>query len=355
MERPRVDLLRGLLKDVSRSFYLTLRALPAGIRRQIGLAYLLARASDTIADTDAVPKDQRLKMLGVFRDWIRNGQGPALDLRTFAGQQSSAAERVLLQNLEPALRLVPEFEVQDRQRIREVLEIITGGQILDLERFAEGDADHVAALETDEQLDDYTYRVAGCVGEFWTHLCRAHLFPRDPLDEKLLLANGVRFGKGLQLVNILRDVPADLRLGRCYLPRQRLAELGVAPSELLRPENESRMRLLYDGYLDRAEGHLAAGWAYINQLPFRFIRVRLACAWPVLIGSETLGRLRTSPVLDARHRVKISRPEVRAIVFRSVVFCLWPSRWRRLFRARALASGDGARQNTLPPGASLVK
>ena len=39
--------LMDLLKGVSRSFVLTIRALPRGLRRPIGLAYLLARASDT--------------------------------------------------------------------------------------------------------------------------------------------------------------------------------------------------------------------------------------------------------------------------------------------------------------------
>ena len=82
-----------------------------------------------------------------------------------------------------------------------------------MRRFAGASAQSLVALRTDEELDDYTYRVAGCVGEFWTKMCRAHLFPRAPLDDAFLLANGVRFGKGLQLVNILRDVAADLRHG----------------------------------------------------------------------------------------------------------------------------------------------
>ncbi|MCI0869448.1 MAG: squalene/phytoene synthase family protein, partial [Chloroflexi bacterium] len=47
-------LLTDLLKGVSRSFYLTLRVLPGGIREPVGLAYLLARAADTIADTTLI-------------------------------------------------------------------------------------------------------------------------------------------------------------------------------------------------------------------------------------------------------------------------------------------------------------
>ena len=67
---------------------------------------------------------------------------------------------------------------------------------------------------------------------------------------------------------------------------------GLKPEDLLQPANEPRLRPLYHAYLDRAEAHLLAGWAYTNALPRRHVRVRLACAWPILIGRETLVRLR---------------------------------------------------------------
>ncbi len=79
-----------------------------------------------------------------------------------------------------------------------------------------------------------------------------------------MLADGIRFGKGLQLVNILRDLPADLKNGRCYLPMEELAEVGLAPEDLLQPANECKLRPLYNHYLDVAESHLAAGWNYTN-------------------------------------------------------------------------------------------
>jgi hypothetical protein len=112
-----------------------------------------------------------------------------------------------------ASRCCKPFRPPTSQLVRTVLNTITGGQELDLRRFAGASAEKIVALETAAQFDDYTYRVAGCVGEFWTKMCRAHLFPKLRLDDAQLLANGIRFGKGLQLVNILRDLPADLRKG----------------------------------------------------------------------------------------------------------------------------------------------
>src|SRR5207237_6697088 len=161
----------------------------------------------------------------------------------------------------------------------------------------------IKSLETEQELDDYTYRVAGCVGEFWTRLCRARLFPKPQLDDVLLLANAVRFGKGLQLVNLLRDLPKDLREGRCYLPAEALQHFRLTPEALLESANEPAFRPLYHTYLAKCEEHLTAGWAYINALPRRSVRVRLACAWPILIGARTLDRLRSGNVLDAGHRI----------------------------------------------------
>ena len=218
----------------------------------------------------------------------------------------------------------------DRKLIGALLEIISSGQELDLRRFAGGTSEHLVALQSESELDDYTYRVAGCVGEFWTKICRAHVFADAPLDEARLLADGVRFGKGLQLVNILRDLAADLRKGRCYLPQPALAGVGLRPEDLLDATAEKELRPLYNRYLELAEAQLAAGWAYTNSLPWGCVRVRLACAWPVLIGVKTLGRLRVENPLDPARPVKITRVEVRSLIRRSVLLYPFPGLWRGL-------------------------
>ena len=331
-----------LLRDVSRSFYLTLCVLPARIRRQIGLAYLLARTADTIADTDLVPVDQRLQALQALRERIQGRRQAPLDFGDLAASQGSTAERALLEQCEASLALLRALTPADRDLVTAVLETITTGQEWDLRRFAGASSDHVVALRLPAELDDYTYRVAGCVGEFWTRMCRSHLFPDAPLDEKSLLARGVRFGKGLQLVNILRDLPQDLRQGRCYLPAEELASLGLKPQDLLQATNEPILRPLYNSYLRVAEGHLRAGWTYTNALPWRCVRVRLACAWPLLIGCQTLELMRAGNVLDSGQTIKVPRRKVRAIMLRSMLYYPWPGAWHQLFPSYRGAHGlDG--------------
>jgi farnesyl-diphosphate farnesyltransferase len=335
------QLLMDLLKATSRSFYLTLRVLPGAVRPQIGLAYLLARMTDTIADTELVPPAQRLHALQILRERISGSRHEPVNFSDLAQHQGLPAEKLLLEKTEAGVAILEKLSPADLKLVREVLAIITTGQELDLRRFANASAEKIVALETAAELDDYTYRVAGCVGEFWTKLCRAHLFPKAKLDEKQLIADGIRFGKGLQLVNILRDLPADLKSGRCYLPVQRLDEAKLLPEVLLSPVNEKKFLPLFHEYLDKAESHLAAGWRYTNTLPFRQFRVRLACAWPVLIGMKTIEKLRAARVVELHQRVKVARGEVRGILARSILASPFPPAWRNLFSVtgKAVASG----------------
>ncbi len=324
------QLLGPLLKAVSRSFYLTLRVLPKKIRPQIGLAYLLARTTDTIADSELVPLDQRLAALQALRERISGRSQKVLELGVLTGAQSLPAERTLLEQCEASLAVLRELQPWDRQLVIEVLEIITSGQELDLSRFAGASAERVIALQAEEELDDYTYRVAGCVGEFWTKMCRRHLFPEAPVDDAFLLTNGVRFGRGLQLVNILRDLPADLRQGRCYLPEQQLKGLGLKPADLLQASSEAKMRPLYDHYLDRARENLQGGWAYTLALPRGCVRVRLGCALPILIGWETLKLLQHRKILGSAQPIKLSRQEVRRLRMRIVLLYPWRGAWSKM-------------------------
>src|SRR5437868_3097897 len=97
------DTLNNLLRDTSRSFYLTMRVLPQAIRPQISLAYLLARTTDTIADTEIISVENRLESLAGLSDRIMGVHGRALNFGVFAENQASPAEKVLLERFEDAL------------------------------------------------------------------------------------------------------------------------------------------------------------------------------------------------------------------------------------------------------------
>ncbi len=284
-------LLGGLLKNVSRSFYLTLRVLPEGLRAPIGLAYLLARAADTIADTAILPPQRRLELLLEFRAQV-NGAMNEARLRELAAllgpHQSHRHERILLESLSPALRLLEPLGARERAEVRGVVTTLTTGMEFDLRTFPLESAGQLAALRDMGELDRYIYLVAGCVGEFWTTLNVAHTPALRGWNVAEMSARGVRFGKALQLTNVLRDCAKDLRSGRCYLPADKLAALGLRPEDLLQPENAARARPLLVELLRAALDHYRAAAEYLLAIPPSCGRQRLACLWPVLIGLETL-------------------------------------------------------------------
>ncbi len=315
-----------------------MRILPGAIRFQISLAYLLARTTDTIADTEIISVERRLEALENLRSRILGTSNAPLNFGELARHQDLPAEKILLERCEDSLALLAQFSSEDQQKIREVMDTITSGQELDLKRFARASEKNIVALKTQSELDDYTYRVAGCVGEFWTKMCRAHLFPSAKLDDAFLVQNAIRFGKGLQLVNILRDLPRDLRTGRCYIPLENLRDADLTPNDLLSPANGIKFRPLYQYLLHATEQHLAAGWAYTNSLPRKSVRLRLACAWPILIGAKTIQKLREENILDPRQRVKITRREVQNVMTKSILFYPFSSKWNSQFASTTGAS-----------------
>jgi len=145
---------------------------------------------------------------------------------------------------------------------------------------------------------------------------------------------GVRFGKALQLTNVLRDAPADLRHGRCYLPAGELRPLGLVPRDLLDPARSGRARPLLDRLLATALDHYDVAWAYTLAIPRAEWRMRLACVWPLMIGAGTLALLAARPdPLAAAAPVKIPRARVRAILARSAV-TVWSNAALRADAAR---------------------
>lgn len=309
-----------LLRGVSRSFYLTIRLLPPALQGPIALGYLLARATDTVADTTALPGTERLALLTGLTQAIQSPTGSLQALQTpliqFARHQTDPHERRLMQALPDCLPLLHALSAADQASVRWVIGHITRGQVLDVERFGQGPA----ALATEFELDEYTWLVAGCVGEFWTELCARHLpgFATQSADAMRLA--GRAYGMGLQRLNILRDAGADLTAGRCYLPEARLAPLGLSPECLMQAARTGdattlqRLTPLWDDYLQQTHTHLSEGLHYSQCLSSR--RLRLACALPALIGARTVALLRQTGPQSLTQRVKMPRREMRALLWR---------------------------------------
>jgi farnesyl-diphosphate farnesyltransferase len=305
------QLQTAILRSVSRSFYLSVRLLPAQLREPVALAYLLARTTDTVADTARISGTFRRETLQTLSKAIQGkaSQASVVDLvASFAPLQEHEAERTLVESLPDCLEWLGRLETSDCLDVRAVLEKITKGQMLDLQRFSE--TAEISALSTAADLDEYTFLVAGSVGEFWTRLCFRHIrnFAARPENEMLTL--GKSYGMGLQLVNILRDAGADLRSGRCYFPEEELISSGLTSAQVL--SEPERFQPIYQNWAGKAECGLESGMQYSCAIGNR--RVRAATVLPALIGARTLALLREAGASALHRKIKVSRREVRRII-----------------------------------------
>jgi farnesyl-diphosphate farnesyltransferase len=312
-------LLRALLKRVSRLFYTTLIVVPRVVRDQVSLAYLFARAADTIADTDLIDRLRRLECLRRFKTQFTVGHIRWEDIRAIQSVlvpcQTDSAERTLLERLEDCFRLYLDFSPEDRARVQRLMTTLTNGMEMDLTVFPGDSAGRLTALKTLEDLDQYTYYVAGCVGEFWTDLMCGHLSSLRSWKTADMARIGVRFGKGLQMTNILKDLSRDLQRGRCYVPEPLLQEAGLTPADLLKEDALTAFRPVLRRLVAMALEHLDQGWLYTLAIPRQEVRLRLACMWPILSAGETLRLiLGSSDLLDPTVTVKISRRTVYRMI-----------------------------------------
>ena len=165
---------------------------------------------------------------------------------------------------------------------------------------------------------------------------RAGICPR-------MRAQGARFGQGLQLVNVLRDLPRDLRLGRCYLPRVGArGGSGSRPRTCSTPRSLPRVRPLVDALIDEALARLDDGpRVHARRAPARGAappRLPLAAphrarhARPAPAGREP-ARPRRHGEGAARRGAADPRPLARARVVRPRARRLDPPARRRTRRA----------------------
>ncbi|WP_018263452.1 presqualene diphosphate synthase HpnD [Methylobacterium sp. WSM2598] len=212
------------------SFYAAMRLLPAAQRDAMYAVYAFCRAVDDVAD-DGGPREQRAAELDRWRadiDALYAGR-PVARTAALAGP-------------------VGQFGLR-----REDFQAVIDGMAMDAE------ADIVAPDEA--VLDLYCDRVASAVGRLSVRIFGLAEGPGRDLAHHL--------GRALQLTNILRDVDEDAERGRLYLPRERLAAIGLprpTPEAALR---HPRLGEVCEALAAEAEAHYRASWRIIAASPRR--------------------------------------------------------------------------------------
>lgn len=254
-----------MLKKTSRTFYIPISFLSGELKLAVATAYLCMRAIDEIEDHPEISNEEKSRLLKLVAENIRNGFNFEKYKRD-VGELSLLLPDVTM-HLGDWIELCP--EPVRLKVLQSTVEMAEG-----MAKWAESNW----LVETKEDLDEYTYYVAGLVGVMLSDLWEAY-DNKISTDRTLAIA----FGRGLQIVNILRNQEEDAERGVSYLPN------GWSRDDLF----------IY------AEKNLTDGKKYMQSL--RDKRMIMFCKVPLALADKTLQAMK-------KGHEKMSRLEVEDVV-----------------------------------------
>lgn len=200
-----------LIKSNSRTFYLASSLLPSQKRRAVRALYAFCRATDDLIDQTPHPDDAH----ALLENW-----------------------RVRLEQYPNVYDPVPLAWTDIRARYQ----IPRGYEVQLIEGIARDLRQRRYA--TFAELAEYCYGVASTVGLMVMHIIQ--------FQDAAALPFAVKLGIALQLTNILRDVGADWKAGRLYLPLDELTRFELTEADIERGIVDERWRAFMRFQINRA-------------------------------------------------------------------------------------------------------
>jgi farnesyl-diphosphate farnesyltransferase len=319
MTDPNFEFCAAMLPRVSRTFAPTIRMLPKRLYVPVTTAYLLCRIADTVEDEESLDRDEKRKYLMLFADIFRGGgnESEKKFLDCVHEIPDHSADVYLLKNLDKVYYVFKSFSVEVQQLIGIWVIEMTMGMI----KFAQANNRRKwQFLKSMKDLDEYTYYVAGTVGHLLTALF-AHFSKKiTPAIVQRLENFSESFGKGLQLVNIIRDMTRDSHRGQSYIPDEILHKYRLTRRTIYETNNSEQVEKLFNEMIRLAVDHLDKALAYVVTLPKEETRIRLFCLLPLFWAMQTLRIIQTNALgLLKADSIKISRFVIRLEFFKALI------------------------------------
>ncbi len=311
-ERHALAFARGIIGRVSRTFAIGIAVLPGDLGKAVLVGYLLCRIADTIEDDGTATASRRQALLAEF---VRCFDETARAAQFAAEASDIAADDAYLDLLRGTdhvfalLRSLP-------PRTAAIVEKWTREMALGMGEFV-GRYPSGIRIQTMPEYRRYCYYVAGTVGHLLTDLWYAHsALVRAPQYERML-ANCEAFGEALQTVNILKDIAWDIEHeNAAFVPEDLLRARGSSHRTMLDREHRVENREALLALVQLARDDIRRSLDYFSAIPRAAVQIRLFCLLPVLFAVATLREIeRSTAMLQSGGGVKISRSEVRSLIF----------------------------------------
>lgn len=304
------DYQNHILKGVSRTFALTIPQLPDPLRKVVGNGYLLCRIADTIEDEPTLTPAQKSRFSKEFTKVVAGEAGPddfSKRLLSLLSRQTIAADKDLIRNTPTVIRITRSFTPAQQAALLRCVRIMSDG-MADFQQHCSP-----YGLKDLPEMDRYCYCVAGVVGEMLTAMF-CDYSPKIAKQHAELEKLAVSFGQALQMTNILKDIWDDRERGVCWLPRDIFSEVGFDLKHLS-PEHYAPAFGEGLGHLiGIARIHLHNALRYVLLIPRHEKGIRRFCLWALGMAILTLRRINQHRDFSQSQQVKISRPNVKAVI-----------------------------------------
>ncbi len=329
MNKKPIDLNKIILKDkhiewlknVSRTFFLSIKFLPKKFRGIVGYSYILCRFLDIIEDNEDMDLKTKQDTLEIIKDII-DGEKKYEDYIDYFNNiekefDFNDSEIKLLHNSKIIFLFFDDFQDPLKIMIRKWV----GDMAYGMNLYAFENNTELNRLDKLKDLDLYTYYVAGTVGGLLTDIYSIDI-KNFKLNRDKIIPLAINFGKGLQLVNIVKDSRADFKENRCYIPNELFLNYDSDISKFFKVDGSylEENQEIYHYLINNAEEYLYDAVKFIKFIPWRHVRLRFACWLPLLLANETLNSLKDNLHSFIRSDIsfKISRKKVKISILKSI-------------------------------------
>ena len=300
-----------LLKNNARTIYLSAKILPREKRKTFAVAYLVCRIADTIADTSLIEASKRIEFIKKFPILVEQGNGKtaqemASSFLSKAGENVYKNEAELLKNIDICIKEFETLKKADQRITLEVLRAVCAAMVQDLIFFPSENSGLIKALPTEKDTLVYCDYMGGQPGVFWAKLEFGKNLKNKTKEQAL------KIGRALQITNILRDIEADVKIGRIYLPLTQIIKQDLMPQDLLETQNYLKLYPVMLYWIREACQNLLEIKAFLKQIPRRKFFSRAAVIWPVFWSFDTLYILALAP---HKHGNKIKRKITKTNIY----------------------------------------